>query len=125
MAVFMLLNAIELTRADFAQTQTFDNSIVELTGLLDASGDRNGDGLITVMTQDPFILNYHGFPALMIPSDDRDTILEAAYRYQVDYVVLPAARPALDPLYDGVESDPRLLLVGESGRFQLLAVAES
>lgn len=121
-AGFMLLNAIELTRADFAFTREFDDSITTLSGLLDDLGDVNGDGRITVMTQDPFILSYHGYPALMIPSDDRDTILEAAYRYGVDYILLPAGRPALDPLYDGDETDPRLPLAGDIIGYQLLRV---
>jgi hypothetical protein len=121
-AVFMLLNAIELTRADFRQADQYNRSIVSLSAALHDLGDRNGDDRITVMTQDPFLLNYHGFPALMIPSDDRDMILEAAYRYQVDYIILPAARPALDPLYDGLERDPRLPMAGRSGRYQMLAV---
>jgi len=123
MALFMLLNGIELTRADFNQARIFDESVAALGQTLNQLGDQNGDGSITVMTQDPFILNYHGFPALMLPSDDRDTIIEVAHRYRADYIILPAARPALDPLYDGVETDPRLPLVGRSGAYQLLAVA--
>jgi hypothetical protein len=125
MALIMGLNAIELVRADFYQAGRYDSAIAALGDWLNRAGDRNGDGKITVMAQDPFILNYHGFPALIIPSDDRDTILEAAYRYQVDYIILPAARPALDPLYDGEETDPRLKLIREPGSyFQLLAVEE-
>jgi hypothetical protein len=49
-------------------------------------------------------------------------ILEAAYRYNVDYILLPAARDALDPLYDGLEQDARLPFAGEWDKFQLLAV---
>ena len=68
------------------------------------------------------MLNYHGFYALMLPSDPRDMILEAAYRYDVDYIILPADRAALDALYNGAESDPRLPLVGSAGPYQLLQV---
>ncbi len=121
-AGFMLLNAVELIRADFDLARRFDDSIVTLSELLDEVGDQNGDGEITVMTQDPFILAYHGYPALMIPSDPRDMILEAAYRYNVDYILLPADREALDSLYNGEESDPRLLPVGEVIGYELLAV---
>jgi 4-amino-4-deoxy-L-arabinose transferase-like glycosyltransferase len=124
MVGIMGLNAVELVRADYNQSGSYDATIAALGEMLARAGDRNGDGKITVMAQDPFILNYHGFPALIIPSDDRDTILEAAYRYQVDYIILPAARPALDSLYDGVETDPRLTLLESRGSYyQLLAVA--
>ncbi len=126
MAAIMGLNAIELVRADFNEAGRYDTTIAVLGDMLRRAGDQNGDGHITVMTQDPFILNYHRFPALIIPSDDRNTILEAANRYRVDYIILPAARPALDSLYDGVETDSRLTLIEERGSYyQLLAVAES
>jgi len=123
MVVLMGLNAFELVRADFNAAGRYDATIAALGEMLCGAGDRNGDKAITVMTQDPFILNYHGFPALIIPSDDRDTILEAAHRYGVDYIILPAARPALDLLFDGAETDPRLTLIERAGSYyQLLAV---
>jgi 4-amino-4-deoxy-L-arabinose transferase-like glycosyltransferase len=122
MAVFMLLNGIELTRADFVLSARYNASMIALGNELRALGDRSGDGKITVIAQDPFMLNYHGFYALMMPSDDRDTILEAAHRYEVDYIILPAARPSLDLLYNQEEKDPRLPMVGRSGNFQILQV---
>ncbi len=124
MAVFMLLNAIELVRADFNAAARYDRAIAVLAADIHELGDVNGDDVITVMTQDPYILNYHGFPALMLPSDDRDTILAACYRYHVDYIILPADRPALDPLYDGSESDPHLPLITVTAPFRLLVVAD-
>jgi 4-amino-4-deoxy-L-arabinose transferase-like glycosyltransferase len=121
-ALFMLLNAIELVRADFTVLNRYNNQMLALKDTLNALGDTNGDGRITVMAQDPFMLNYHGFFALMLPSDDRDMILEAAHRYRVDYILLPADRESLDALYNGVETDPRLPLVGTSGDFQIMGV---
>jgi len=124
MSAFMLLNAIEVVRADFATARRYNDSIADLGIVLNELGDQNDDGRIIVMTQDPYILTYHGFPALMLPSDDRDMILDAARRYDADYILLPADRPALDALYDGVETDPRLPMVGQSGDYQVLAVQQ-
>lgn len=123
-ALFMMLNAVELVRADFALLARYNGQMLALRDTLNELGDYNGDGRITVMAQDPFMLNYHGFYALMLPSDDRDTILEAAHRYRADYILLPADREALDALYNGVEADPRLPLVGTSGGFQILGISQ-
>ena len=122
MAIFMMLNAVELVRADYTVIARYNADMTRLRDTLNALGDANGDGRITVMAQDPFMLNYEGFYALMLPSDDRDTILAAAHRYQADYILLPAARDALDSLYNGVETDPRLPLAGTSGDYQILRV---
>jgi hypothetical protein len=43
--------------------------------------------------------------------EDRDTILEVANRYRVDYLLMPAARPSLDPIFLGDERDARLTFV--------------
>lgn len=122
MAALMLANAFYLVRADFDLAWRFDNSIRKLSARLEELGDVNGDGEIIVMAQDPFILAYHGYRALVIPSDPRDMILEAVYRYNVDYIQLPAARAGLDDLYDQVESDPRFIWYDGPENYQLLAV---
>ena len=57
------------------------------------------------MSQDPYILRYVGIHSIMFPSEDRDKVIEIAHRYGVDYLLMPANRPALDPL-----------LTGDSGR---------
>ena len=119
---FTLLNAFDAVRLDFVAAARFDQSIIELKPVLDAAGDVNGDGEIIVMTQDPYMLNYHGYRALMIPSDPRNLILEAAYRYHVDYILLPAARPSLDDLFNQAERDPRLLWQPATSRYQLLEI---
>lgn len=119
---FMLLNAFDTVRLDFAASRRFDDSITTLSMVLEEAGDVNGDAEIIIMTQDPYILNYHGFRALMLPSDSRDLILEAAYRYHVDYILLPAARDSLDALYNNVEEDSRFEWIPATDRFQLLAV---
>jgi 4-amino-4-deoxy-L-arabinose transferase-like glycosyltransferase len=119
------MNAFQLVREDFAIAQRFNDSVATLAIRLNEVGDVNGDGEIIVMTQDPFILNYHGFRALMLPSDPRDMILQAAYRYSVDYIILPAARPSLDALYNQKESDPRLTWLEATANYQLLAIEPS
>lgn len=122
MSAFMLLNAYDAVRLDFGIASQFLRQNEILADALDTYGDVNDDGVITVMAQDPYIMNYLGYHALMLPSDPRDMILEAAYRYDVDYIILPAARPALDPLYDGQETDPRLRWLPVSEDYQLLEV---
>lgn len=122
LAGFGLLGSFDLVRLDFAVARNFNQSVIDLDVTLQERGDVNGDGEIIIMTQDPFILNLYGYPALMLPSDPRDMILEAAYRYDVDYILLPAARESLDDLYNQVEIDPRLEWSDANGDYQLLAV---
>ena len=124
MAGLMLLNAVQLVRLDFDAARRFDSSIRELSAVLDERGDVNGDGETIVMTQDPYILSYYGYRALMIPSDPRDMILEAAYRYNVDYIILPSARSALADLEDADSAgdDPRFTWYAATESHQLLAV---
>lgn len=110
-ALFMLANAFQLIRSDFTLARAFNQSNADFVAEVAQYGDVNGDGEIIIMTQDPFMINYHGYRALMIPSDPRDMILEAAYRYNVDYIQMPADRAALDELYDGSQTDPRLELI--------------
>lgn len=119
---FNLANAFDLVRLDFAAAARFDQSVLDLKPVLDAAGDVNGDGEIIIMTQDPYILNYHGYRALMIPSDPLEMILEAAYRYNVDYILLPPARDALNPFMDGQVTDPRLRWLPATSQYQLLEI---
>lgn len=122
LAGFGLLGSFDLVRLDFAVAGEYSQSVIELDMVLQDAGDVNGDGEIIIMTQDPFMLNLYGYRALMLPSDPRDMILEAAYRYDVDYILLPAARESLDDLYDQNEIDPRLQWSDANDDFQLLAV---
>jgi hypothetical protein len=121
-ASLMLMSAYELVRDDFDLAARFNASGAALAARLHELGDASGDGEIIVMTQDPFLMNYHGFRALMIPSDPLEMILEAARRYHVDYIILPAARPALDALYDNKEHDPRLRWLPGVENYQMLEV---
>lgn len=125
MAGFMLLNAVELVRLDYSGMARYSGEAAALADFVREQGDISGDGVLTVMAQDPYMMNYHGLAALMLPSDPREMILEAVARYGVDYIVLPADRPALDDLFDGQAPDPRLRWLEAPGHFQLLAVDES
>ncbi len=116
------MNAFQLVRTDFDASKRFNDSVIALDGRLQDVGDVNGDGEIIVMTQDPYILNYHGYRALMLPSDPLDMILEASYRYNVDYIILPANREALNGFYDNEQQDARLTWLEGVGNYQLLAV---
>ncbi len=122
-ALFMLLNGIELIRADYNLIMRYNGEMTALQTTLNELGDVTGDARITVMAQDPFMLNYQGFYAVMMPSDDREAILDAASQYEVDYILLPADRVSMDALYNGVEIDERLPLVAVNGNFQLLGIA--
>jgi hypothetical protein len=53
------------------------------------------------------MLRYFGVSSIMLPMNDRDTILAVARRYGADYLMMPPNRPALDPLYNRSETDPR------------------
>ena len=50
---------------------------------------------------------------IQIPNNDVETIYKIASHYQANYLLLPARREALEPLYENEASDPRFSLVGE------------
>jgi hypothetical protein len=47
----------------------------------------------------------------MFPMEDRDTVIEVANRYLVDYLLMPPARPSLDPIFLETERDARFTFV--------------
>lgn len=61
-------------------------------------------------SQDPYALSYFGISAVTIPLASREDTLALGRRYGIDYLLMPAARPALDALYLGVEADARFEL---------------
>lgn len=72
--------------------------------------DTTGDGDIRLMSQDPYILSYYGIASVMTPLASREDTLALGWRFDIDYLLMPAARPALDALYLGVEADQRFEL---------------
>ncbi|MBZ0296514.1 MAG: glycosyltransferase family 39 protein [Anaerolineae bacterium] len=108
-ALFMTANAVELVRADATLATSYRQYIEQVAATALALPDTNGDGDIILMAQDPFALRMAGVRSVMIPMEDRDTVLEVAKRYRVDYMMVPPERPSLDALYEGTESDPRFI----------------
>jgi len=58
-------------------------------------------------------MSFLGVASVMIPMESRETVLEVAQRYSADYLMMPPARPSLDPLYYGTDTDPRFPLIQE------------
>lgn len=106
-AGFMTANALELVRADAGFTRLFMDANREIAQAARAMPDTNGDGEIILMAQDPFMLSFFGVQSVVIPTEDRATILEIGQRYGVDYLLMPPDRPSLDPIFYGGEFDPR------------------
>lgn len=102
-------NAFELVRADARAVNTYLDYIEATVQQARELPDSNGDGEIILMGQDPFMLRFYDMRSVMLPLEDRETILEVAQRYHVDYVMMPPDRPALDPLYLGTETDRRFI----------------
>ncbi|PYM62997.1 MAG: hypothetical protein DMD79_09770 [Candidatus Rokuibacteriota bacterium] len=68
---------------------------------------------VVIMARIPWELHWStGYKAIQIPADDLATILEVAKRYRANYLLLPAPRPALEPLYRDEHSDGRFRFVG-------------
>lgn len=109
LTVLLGINAVYLVRNDAAQAASYLAGVEQMAAAAQALPDTNGDGQIILMTQDPYILRYAGIRSVMFPSEDRETTIEVARRYGVDYLLFPAARPALDPLYAQTEADDRFV----------------
>lgn len=93
------LNAFQLVRTDQRAALGYLADIERVAALARDLPDVTGDGEIVLMTQDPYILAYVGLRTVMYPSEPQSVIQGVAQRYGVDYLLMPAARPALDPLY--------------------------
>lgn len=106
-------NAVELVRADTQFTARYLNYARAVVEKAKTLPDTNADGEIILMVQDPFMMRYLGLRGVMIPMESRDKVLDAARHYGVDYMMMPPDRPSLDPLYTGVESDPRFIHVAD------------
>ncbi|HVU09891.1 MAG TPA: glycosyltransferase family 39 protein [Phototrophicaceae bacterium] len=104
-------NAVDAVRLDAQMSDSYLASIEKMAAVANALPDTNGDGKIILMTQDPYILRYVGIQSVMFPFEDRDLVIQIAQRYGVDYLLMPAARPALDPLLTGAVTDPRFVPV--------------
>jgi hypothetical protein len=110
---FLTANAVELVRADANFARAYLGRVQAMAEVAATLPDRTGDGQLVLMTQDPFMLRYVGLSSVLFPSDDRDTVLEVAERYGVDYLLMPPDRESLNAIYLRTETDPRLTLVAD------------
>lgn len=110
---FLAANAVELVRADANFARGYLGRVQAMADVAATLPDRTGDGELVLMTQDPFMLRYVGLRSVLFPSDDRDTVLEVAERYGVDYLLMPPDRESLNAIYLRTDDDPRLTLAAE------------
>jgi hypothetical protein len=108
---FLALNAFDLVRSDARFTNNYLNTMRGIVSDIQSLPDTNGDGEITLMAQDPFMLRFLGIRSALIPSDTREAVLEVAQRYGLDYMLMPPDRPTLDPIYNQTDFDPRFVPV--------------
>ncbi len=95
-------------RTEFANT--YYGSIQVLVDALDSLPDVTGDGELRLMSQDPYVMSYFGYASVMTPLATREDTLELGRRFAIDYLMMPASRPALDDLYLSEATDPRFQL---------------
>lgn len=103
--------AIDTVRLDAQATERYLNVIEPMAAEARTLPDTNGDGKIILMAEDPFIIRFAGIQSIMFPDEDRDTIVEVAKRYGVDYLLMPPNRDSLNGLLTGEVVDPRFVFV--------------
>ncbi len=100
----------ELVDQSTALADTYYDSMRKLAAALETLPDTNGDERYILMSQDPYVLSDLGYASVVTPYASRKDTLELARQFAVDYLLMPAGRPSLDPLYLGEESDHRFEL---------------
>ncbi len=109
----LLMNAVELTRADFKLNNTQQAMYEDVKGVL-ARLQADEDREVIVMTRDPWAVHLvTGYRAVMVPNEPLDVILAAADRYGVTYLLAPVPRDAITVIDRGEATNPRLELVAE------------
>ena len=103
-------SSVDQFRREAAFADTYYGSIQVLADALAALPDVTGDGEIRLMAQDPYVMSYFGYASVMTPLASRADTLALGRRFEIDYLMMPASRPALDALYLSEESDPRFVL---------------
>ena len=112
LALFWLAaESVVQVRQESAFADRYHRSIGVAVAALDELPDLTGDGVKRVMTQDPYVFSHFGYQSIMMPQASREGALDLARRYAIDYLLLPAGRPSLDPLYLEREEDDRFALV--------------
>ncbi len=108
---FLGANAFQMVRLDARFTGDYLKSIEQVAALARTLPDRTGDGEVTLMVEDPFMLRFVGLRSVMFPAESRDTVIEVVRRYGIDYLLMPSARPALDELLLRDDVDSRFVRV--------------
>jgi hypothetical protein len=106
----MSFSSYRLVQQETTNADIYYGSIQKLVDTLATMPDVTGDGEIRIMSQDPYVMSTFGYKSVMTPLATREQTLELAKRYQIDYLLMPAGRPALDNLYLGQEIDERFIL---------------
>ena len=110
--LLMVANSYDLVRLETQRADDVYASVQEAVNQIEALPDVTGDGEIRIMTQDPYIMSYYGISSVMIPfTETREDVLEIATHYDIDYLLMPAARPALDGLFQQNEVDDRFAYI--------------
>jgi hypothetical protein len=102
-------NAVDTVRLDAQASNSYLATIEKMVAAARVMPDTNGDSEILLMSEDPFIIRYAGLKGVIFPNEDRDTIIEVAHRYGVDYLLMPPNRPSLNGLLTGEVVDPRFV----------------
>jgi hypothetical protein len=117
----MIWQGIGIVTEENAFANRYYSDIGNVISVISSLPDITGDDQIRLMSQDPFVLSYYGYSSLMIPLASREEILELAARFDIDYILMPAARPALDALYLRTEQDTHFVfatrIVRDDGRY--------
>lgn len=108
--LWLSLNSHQLVATETQFTDTYYASIQKLADTLETLPDVTGDDEIRLMSQDPYVLSTFGYKSIMTPLATREQTIELARRYSIDYILMPAGRPALDALYLQEEIDERFIL---------------
>ncbi|PWT88718.1 MAG: hypothetical protein C5B54_10155 [Acidobacteria bacterium] len=104
-------NAIDAERHEITADRDYLDYMNKMLAVERTLPDTNGDGKVILMVQDPYIMRYLGIQSIMFPDENRDKVIQIARRYEVDYLLMPPNRPALDPLLTGEVVDPRYVRV--------------
>lgn len=108
--LWLAVSSIVQVRRVTEFADTYYGSIQVMLDELATLPDVTGDGEIRLMSQDPYVMSYFGYASVMTPLASREGTLELGRRFGIDYLMMPASRPALDALYLSEESDPRFVL---------------
>ena len=114
--VYFAFQANQSSRAMLAENNKIGEELSPLRSMLLADAARQGidPQEIVLMARDTWeVYEATHLPAIQVPNNDLDTIHQVAQHYHANYILLPAKREALEPIYTGEETDDRFALVGQ------------